>query len=152
MLPGKKMTSLLILTELMLAMPAAAPPQVPPQAPTLKETPAQAPPVKAEAFPTAEPGGRVRYAGYWWDTLPGGRLRWCTECNGPYPTGGIPGLMIVGASGVPAPRPFPVNTPATIVPPAGGFDTSWRGPDRRPEPTPTGVRLAVRVGGINPRG
>ena len=47
------------------------------------------------AFPQNEVGKRVRIAGYWWTTLPDGKYQWCTECNGPYPTGGVPGMILV---------------------------------------------------------
>lgn len=72
-------------------------------------------PPKAPAAPAAKK--RVRYAGYWWDEFPDGRLLWCTECNGPYPAAGVPGVVVVDwnggkppAPGVAAPQPFRSGT------------------------------------------
>lgn len=74
------------------------------------------PPAVAKPVPPAAKK-RVRYAGYWWDEFPDGRLLWCTECNGPYPAAGVPGVVVVDwnggkppAPGVAAPQPFRSGT------------------------------------------
>jgi len=57
------------------------------------------PPTPGVNHLTPEKMRRVRVAGYWWTELPGGRLLWCAECNGPFPPGGVPGMVVVDWNG-----------------------------------------------------
>lgn len=110
-------------------------------------------PPKAPAAPAAKK--RVRYAGYWWDEFPDGRLLWCTECNGPYPAAGVPGVVVVDwnggkppAPGVAAPAsPFPDTTPATGATPVAAPSSSSPAPVPYRAPTgtfaPAGIRGSI---------
>lgn len=74
-----------------------------------KTCPGQCPVATA---PAAKPK-RVKLGGYWWDELPGNRFQWCLECNGPYPAGGVPGMVVVDWNGQ-QPRPQPAMTPRQL--------------------------------------
>jgi hypothetical protein len=81
---------------------------------------ASPPPLDFSAFPPAPSGvnpltpaktRRVRVAGYWWDELPNGTLRWCESCNGPYPAAGVPGMVVVDWNGYRPPAPAVFGRP-----------------------------------------
>lgn len=96
----------------MLALVLALSPASPPDPPSVAVRDDAPPSVAVRPAEAARPT-RVRVAGYWWDRRPDGKLVWCTECNGPYPAAGVPGMTVVdwnghrpAAPGVAAPQPF----------------------------------------------